>query len=85
MMLSSPASTFAHLSLTLSAIADRPRTQAAEQVAPDLKSSALQDFGRLSIRGMKDASETVVADDVDARTSASKAARNEDEPIASDV
>lgn len=34
---------------------------------------------------MKDASETVVADDVDARTSASKAARNEDKPIANDV
>jgi hypothetical protein len=40
MMLNSPASTFAHLSVTLSAMADKPRTQAAEQVAPDLKSSA---------------------------------------------
>ena len=40
MMLNSPASTFVHLSVTLSAMADKPRTQAAEQVAPDLKSSA---------------------------------------------
>ena len=39
MMLSSPASTFLHLSLTLSAISERPRTQAAVHVAPALKSS----------------------------------------------
>lgn len=87
MMLSSPASTFLHLSLTLSAISERPRTQAAVHVAPALKSSgthpeidvvymASQDEGRLSIRGMKDARETMVAVEVDARANASTVARN---------
>ena len=42
MMLSSPASTSAHLSFTSSASAERPRTQDALHVAPDLKSSAEQ-------------------------------------------